>query len=574
MPSKYRNVSSMLLQLPTPPDHHVLRRQVEYYFSEANLPTDRFLQEQLQSAPNGWLALSVFATFKRVQALVPLEGHVMPGTALAFRVEALASALHGHPTLQIRQVAPENKGAVDGAADGAADAAAADAGLVWQVRRRPPDDTAEAADEKMVDEGTAEDAMAAEGTAKDAMAAEETAEEVIAEEAMVGVLLDAGEGAMGALRRRFGERTDAVLRQMRLVWISHMHADHHLGLISVLEARTSLVPREPLLVLGPLALQTWLRSAAAALHLPLAFRYVHNGEAHKDAGVGLVLRRLGFDGLRTCPVVHCSDAWAVGLQHADGWSILYSGDTRPCDNVVRLGNLMRPGGRLLVHEATFDDSPLMRQEAEHKRHSTVHEALAVGEAMHAWRTVLTHFSQRYPKLTDVRATATSSRTLQGAGAGGAGGGGGSGGGVSSGGGGGGGDADEDRALVAFDQMTIPFRLLPELPQLTAALLCLFAHEIRNQDEAAWAAAEEAEKRRGGGGKGGGGKGGGGKGGGGGGKGGGGWGGGKGGGGKGGGKGGGGGGKGGGGWGGGKGGGKAKGGGGGGKGGGGKGSGGW
>ncbi|KOO26428.1 zinc phosphodiesterase elac protein 2-like protein, partial [Chrysochromulina tobinii] len=359
MPSKYRNVSSMLLQLPTPPHHHVLRRQVEYYFSEANLPTDRFLQEQLQSAPNGWLALSVIATFKRVQALVPLEGHVVPDTALALRVEALASALHGHPTLQIRQ--------------------------------------------KMADEATAEDAMAAEETA---------AEEVIAEEAMVGVLLDAGEGAMGALRRRFGERTDAVLRQLRLVWISHMHADHHLGLISVLEARTSLVPREPLLVLGPLALQTWLRSAAAALHLPLAFRYVHNGEAHKDAGVGLVLRRLGFDGLRTCPVVHCNDAWAVGLQHADGWSILYSGDTRPCDNVVRLGNLMRPGGRLLVHEATFDDSPLMRQEAEHKRHSTVHEALAVGEAMHAWRTVLTHFSQRYPKLTDVRATATSSRTLQ------------------------------------------------------------------------------------------------------------------------------------------------------------------
>ena len=371
MPSKYRNVSSMLLQLPTPPDHHVLRRQVEYYFSEANLPTDRFLQEQLQSAPNGWLALSVIATFKRVQALVPLEGHVAPDTALvpleghmapdtalALRVEALASALHGHPTLQIRQVAPERKGAVDGAA---AAAAAADAGLVWQVRRRPPDDTAEAVDEKMADEATAEDAMAAEETA---------AEEVIAEEAMVGVLLDAGEGAMGALRRRFGERTDAVLRQLRLVWISHMHADHHLGLISVLEARTSLVPREPLLVLGPLALQTWLRSAAAALHLPLAFRYVHNGEAHKDAGVGLVLRRLGFDGLRTCPVVHCNDAWAVGLQHADGWSILYSGDTRPCDNVVRLGNLMRPGGRLLVHEATFDDSPLMRQEAEHKRHST------------------------------------------------------------------------------------------------------------------------------------------------------------------------------------------------------------
>ena len=55
----------------------------------------------------------------------------------------------------------------------------------------------------------------------------------------------------------------------------------------------------------------------------------------------------------------------------------YSGDTRPCDNVVRLGRMMHPGGRILVHEATFDDSYAMRMEAEQKRHSTVNEALDV-----------------------------------------------------------------------------------------------------------------------------------------------------------------------------------------------------
>ena len=187
-----------------------------------------------------------------------------------------------------------------------------------------------------------------------------------------------------------------------------------------------------------------------------------------------------------------NDAWAVGLQHSDGWSVVYSGDTRPCANVVRLGNQMRPGCRILIHEATFDDSAPMRQEAEQKRHSTVNEALDVGIGMHAWRVVLTHFSQRYPKLTDVRHTHRSTTRRSG----------------------------EDSALVAFDQMTIPFHLLPDLPQLTTALLCLFAvrckvlmrvaakclpniwldaaslsllarsqHEIRNQDEAAWAAVE-------------------------------------------------------------------------------------
>ena len=37
-------------------------------------------------------------------------------------------------------------------------------------------------------------------------------------------------------------------------------------------------------------------------------------------------------------------------------------------------------------------------QAEQKRHSTVTEALTVAEQMGAFCTVLTHFSQRYPRL--------------------------------------------------------------------------------------------------------------------------------------------------------------------------------
>jgi len=134
-------------------------------------------------------------------------------------------------------------------------------------------------------------------------------------------------------------------------------------------------------------------------------------------------------------VEHCPDAWAVGLQHTEGWSLVYSGDTRPCEAVARLGRAMRPAARILLHEATFDDSEPMQREAVAKRHSTLSEALGIGAQMGAWRVLLTHFSQRYPKLGEA------------------------------------GEARINHATLALDMMTVPFPLLPALPALTPALQC-------------------------------------------------------------------------------------------------------
>ena len=208
---------------------------------------------------------------------------------------------------------------------------------------------------------------------------------------------------MGSLRRRFGAEAEACILELELCWISHMHADHHLGLLHLLELRATLKPnRPPLVVVGPQALQRWLRTAAAALHTPLYFRFVHCGAAPHDGGVGMAMRRLGFDRIAVSPVAHSFDAWAIALQHREGWGIVYSGDTRPCEGVVRLGRSLRPKARILVHEATFDDTPGMRREAEQRKHSTVAEALEVANQMGAWRVLLTHFSNRYPRLADVR----------------------------------------------------------------------------------------------------------------------------------------------------------------------------
>ena len=50
-------------------------------------------------------------------------------------------------------------------------------------------------------------------------------------------LLDCGENTLGQLRRVYGdEGLKEVLRDLKLIWISHLHADHHLGTVSVIQA--------------------------------------------------------------------------------------------------------------------------------------------------------------------------------------------------------------------------------------------------------------------------------------------------------------------------------------------------
>ena len=68
-----------------------------------------------------------------------------------------------------------------------------------------------------------------------------------------GMMIDCGEGSLGQLRRRFGAECDTILTRLQAVWISHIHADHHVGLPRLLNARKRLLGDNcpPLLVIGP-----------------------------------------------------------------------------------------------------------------------------------------------------------------------------------------------------------------------------------------------------------------------------------------------------------------------------------
>ena len=83
------------------------------------------------------------------------------------------------------------------------------------------------------------------------------------------LMMDCGEGAAGQLLRTGGlvptdgldgesasARAGRVARSVRVLWVSHKHADHCLGVLGVLQMRGGGEPR--LLVLGPTAVQKWL----------------------------------------------------------------------------------------------------------------------------------------------------------------------------------------------------------------------------------------------------------------------------------------------------------------------------
>ena len=332
-------------------------------------------------------------------------------------------------------------------------------------------------------------------------------------ELLGGWLLDCGEGTVGQCVRKWGVAgARDVLGALRVVFISHMHADHHLGLPTVIglyaqeerKRRATGEAARRLIVVGPRKLVAWL-----SVHWQHTYEEdtcdVDDGA--NDAGGSIrqnemedmddgadVLDDDLFDfidffanhtlmftphplspllasfplpfSMSTIPVRHCPDSYAVSLHtlatpsHSPSTSaallsykLVYSGDTLPCQSLVDGGSC----ATLLLHESTFEDG--MEVEARDKRHSTARQAVQVAIKMRAERTILTHFSQRYPKLADV-----------------------SGGGVS----GGGGVSDgasswmSERCGIAFDLMSVDWCDLYWLPKLTPAFADLLADDTEDE----------------------------------------------------------------------------------------------
>ncbi|KAG4074978.1 hypothetical protein HA402_014557 [Bradysia odoriphaga] len=211
------------------------------------------------------------------------------------------------------------------------------------------------------------------------------------------ILLDCGEGTIGQIIRFYGpEKAREILRNLKAIYVSHLHADHHLGLIGILDERRRLLPdTSPIMLLAPIQIASFLDFYDKRIDsIRNEYFLVPNGDLLDQPLSDERTAELGLNYIATCLVRHCPHAFGIAFEiNADEpFKITYSGDTIPCQELVRLGQ----NSTLLIHEATMEDELL--EQAKHKMHSTVSQAIEQGAKMNAKYTLLTHFSQRYAKI--------------------------------------------------------------------------------------------------------------------------------------------------------------------------------
>ena len=108
-----------------------------------------------------------------------------------------------------------------------------------------------------------------------------------------------------------------------------------------------------------------------------------------------LLKEIKLKSILTCRAYHAPASFCVAVVTNDGYKIVYSGDTRPIDALIELGNKEQKTD-LLIHESTLEHR--MLEDCIDKKHTTFTEAVEVSNKMEAKQTIFTHFSQRYSKV--------------------------------------------------------------------------------------------------------------------------------------------------------------------------------
>ena len=198
------------------------------------------------------------------------------------------------------------------------------------------------------------------------------------------VLFDCGEGTLGQLYRLFGDKLfGQILERIKFIFISHLHADHHAGTLSLIKACPNPT------VVAPYRFRLWLEEYSQCALLP-PFVFIPAEEAinkeYSVSGSGMTFRAVSVD--------HCPKAFGY-VVYTNSDKVVFSGDTRPCEALIEAGL----DATLLIHEATLTDDLL--EEAIARKHSSVNEAIEVAKRMAVRNTLLTHFSQRYSKCAPI-----------------------------------------------------------------------------------------------------------------------------------------------------------------------------
>jgi ribonuclease Z len=247
-------------------------------------------------------------------------------------------------------------------------------------------------------------------------------------------LFDCGEGA----QRQLMVSPYSFMKVARIM-ITHLHGDHFFGLPGLLQTMGMSGRKEPLTVCGPegisVALDSMLGACDGEIEYPLDVRELKGGERmefgafsvsafatnHGIPSVGYVLRENDSPGhfnrekaaelgiapgpdvnrLQRGESVHGVTSDMVFGPMRPGCSVVYSGDTTPCDSVINASL----GADVLIHEATYSkaDADLAKEHF----HTTATDAAEIAAAAGVRKLMLVHVSNRYKDQSGILAEARS-----------------------------------------------------------------------------------------------------------------------------------------------------------------------
>jgi ribonuclease Z len=242
------------------------------------------------------------------------------------------------------------------------------------------------------------------------------------------LLFDCGEG----VQRQMIQAGVGFHRKTK-VFVTHMHGDHVLGLPGLFQTMSLLDRERKLEVYGPVGIIAFVEAIKKTVHFGLTFPIevseikeagvvcaekeyeVHATWAdHMTPSLAYALieaprpgrfhpekaKSLGvpegplWSKLQSGSVVKLSDGRIVKPEEVlgaprPGRKIVYTGDTRPSNNLVKFAE----NADLLIHDATFDDE--LWERAREDGHSTPSQAAETAKKAEAKWLVLTHISARY-----------------------------------------------------------------------------------------------------------------------------------------------------------------------------------